>query len=392
MDALKLYTPTQVGDIALSHRVVMAPLTRLRADDNHVPRENIVAEYYSQRASVPGTLIITEATLIAQKAGGYDNVPGIWNADQIAAWKKVTEAVHAKGSYIFLQLWAVGRGAMLEVLERELGQSFTGEASPYVSSSNIPLLTREATAPAPRQLTIPEIAEYVELYAQAADNAVNQAGFDGVEVHGANGYLIDQFLQDVANKRTDKYGGSIENRTQFALEVLNAVTKRVGPKKTGFRISPWNPYQGMGMADPVPQFSYLVKQILQKHPDLAYLHVTAKRLDKVTEGEVPGVNDTFDAGGSENDFIREIWSKNGKKLITAGGYTKKTGERVAEEKGDLIAYGRPFISNPDLPYRLKHGLPLQKGDRDLYYAPTSDPKGYTDYPFSPEFVAEAKGI
>ncbi|KAF9042969.1 FMN-linked oxidoreductase [Panaeolus papilionaceus] len=369
-----LFQPIQVGNMTLGHRVAMAPLTRFRSDAGHVPHPHVI-DYYTQRASVPGTLIITEATFIAPQAGGYGNVPGIWSKEQIEAWRKITDSVHAKKSYIYLQLWALGRAAYPSQLKRE------GDL-PYVSSSPIPLSDRPSTHPAPRALTIEEIKQYVEWYGQAAENAI-LAGFDGVEIHGANGYLVDQFTQDVCNKRTDEYGGSIENRTRFALEVVDAVVRRVGQKRAAIRISPWATYQGMGMKDPIPTFKYLVNELRDRFPDLAYLHTVEKRIGGDTIAD-----DFFVQNGQENDFIRKLWTARGKRLITAGGYTRESAAKAASEKGDIVAFGRLFISNPDLPYKLKKGLPVSKGDRSRYYTKGTDPRGYTDYPFSAEFTLE----
>ncbi|KAJ7437462.1 hypothetical protein B0H11DRAFT_2294323 [Mycena galericulata] len=369
----KLFQPIRLGDITLKHRIIMAPLTRIRADKNHVPLPH-VREYYEQRASVPGTLLITEATFIAARAGGYDNVPGIWSDEQIMAWKQVTDAVHAKGSFIYLQMWALGRAARPGDLSRE------DPSLPFVSASDIPLRERPATEIRPRALSIPEIHEYVKLYATAASNAVHKAGFDGVEIHNANGYLLDQFVQDVSNVRADEYGGSPENRSKFSLEVLDAVVAAVGPKKTGIRMSPWNRFQNMGMEDPRPTFAYLVSQIAQRHPDLAYIHLVEPRVDSsVTRDSVPD--------GWSNDFLREIWNSPGsdRRFISAGAYTRALAIEYADTRNDIIAFGRPFISNPDLPYRLLHDIPFNAYDRRKFYAPGSlDPKGYTDYPFSKE--------
>ncbi|KAJ7434928.1 hypothetical protein B0H11DRAFT_2116077, partial [Mycena galericulata] len=369
----KLFQPIRLGDITLRHRIIMAPLTRIRADKNHVPLPH-VREYYEQRASVPGTLLITEATFIAARAGGYDHVPGIWSAEQITAWKQVTDSVHAKGSFIYLQMWALGRAARPGDLSRE------DPSLPYVSASDIPLRERPATEIRPRALSIPEVHEYVKLYATAASNAVHKAGFDGVEIHNANGYLLDQFVQDVSNLRADEYGGSPENRSRFSLEVLDAVVAAVGPKKTGIRMSPWNRFQNMGMEDPRPTFAYLVSQIAQRHPDLAYIHLVEPRVDSsVTRDSVPD--------GWSNDFLREIWHSPGsdRRFISAGAYTRALAIEYADTRNDIIAFGRPFISNPDLPYRLLHDIPLNAYDRKKFYAPGSlDPKGYTDYPFAKE--------
>ncbi|KZT25847.1 NADH:flavin oxidoreductase/NADH oxidase [Neolentinus lepideus HHB14362 ss-1] len=356
----KLFEPILVGTVKLQHRVVMAPLTRFRHVNKHIPSD-MTSEYYGQRASVPGTLLITEATFVAERAGGYPYAPGIWSPEQIQGWKKVTDAVHAKGSFIFCQLWALGRAANPE----ELAKSNL----PFVSSSDLPIPEKTV---APRPLTAPEIKEYVELFAQAAKNAV-AAGFDGVEVHGANGYLLDQFLQDTCNKRTDQYGGSIENRCRFPLEVLEAVTKAVGQSKTAIRLSPWEQFQGMRMAEPEPTFSYFIRAIKSTYPDFAYIHVTEPR---VSSGE-----DRDPQPGESNDFMRAIWAP--KPLISAGGYTRDLAMEVADKHDtSLIAFGRMFISNPDLPLRLKKNIALNKYNRATFY--TQGKEGYIDYPFSTE--------
>ncbi|KAJ7146452.1 FMN-linked oxidoreductase [Mycena epipterygia] len=359
MSSPKLFQPTQLGDIELSHRVVFAPTTRFRADANHAPLPH-VAEYYEQRANMSGSLLISEATFIAPRAGGYKHAPGIWSEEQISAWKKVTDRVHAKGSYMYLQLWAMGRAAEVETL--------AGDGLPYVSASDVPV----TGSPAPRPLTVEEIQEYLQLYATAASNAVHKAGFDGVEIHAANGYLLDQFLHDSSNIRTDAYGGSVENRTRFPLEVVNAVVQAVGQNKTAIRFSPWGTFD-----DPKPTYAHLVTQLRERYPDLAYVHLVEPRVNGAQTVDVKK--------GYSNDFIREIWGD--RRLISAGGYTRETAIAAAEEKGDLIAFGRLYIANPDLPYRLLHGIVLTVGDRALYYAPGSvDPKGYTDYPFASAIV------
>jgi len=232
MSSSSLFKPIKVGAQTLNHRVVLAPLTRFKATAKaHVPINPLVERYYAQRSSHPGSLLVTEGTFIDAKAGGFNNVPGIWNQDQIAAWKKITDAIHANKSFVFMQLWALGRSARPSVLE--------SEGFPFVSASPIALDPKSGT---PRELTITEIEEYVQLYAQAATNAI-EAGFDGVEVHGANGYLVDQFLQDVSNHRTDIYGGSIENRSRFGLEVVQAISNAVGEERTAIRMSPWSTFQ-----------------------------------------------------------------------------------------------------------------------------------------------------
>ncbi|KAJ7447182.1 hypothetical protein FB451DRAFT_1103529 [Mycena latifolia] len=363
MSSQKLFQPTQIGDIQLSHRIVFAPTTRFRADANHTPLPH-VAEYYEQRASTPGSLLITEATTIAARAAGYKHVPGVWSDAQIASWKTVADRVHAKGSYIFLQLYALGRAPGPETLAEE--------GLPYVSASAVPLTGKQA----PRALTVEEIQEYVQLWATAASNAVHKAGFDGVEIHGANGYLIDQFLHESSNIRTDAYGGSAEKRTLFALEVAEAVVKAVGQKKTAFRISPWGTYLDMQFDHPKPTYAHLVTQLRDRFPELAYLHIVEPRADGNGDMATDRIKESH-----SNDFIREIWGD--RPLISAGGYTRETAIAVAEEKGDLVAFGRGYLANPDLPYRLLHGIALAVGDRALYYAPGSaDPRGYTDYAFA----------
>ncbi|KAJ7287123.1 hypothetical protein C8J57DRAFT_1446042 [Mycena rebaudengoi] len=349
MSSSKLFQPIQVGDIQLNHRIVFAPITRYRADANHVPLPH-VADYYEP-----------QATFFAARAGGMANAPGIWSDEQISAWKKITDRVHAKGSFMYLQLWALGRAAVADVLAQE--------GLPYVSASDVPL----SGEPTPRPLTVEEIQEYIQLYTTAASNAVHKAGFDGVEIHAANGYLLDQFLHDRSNIRTDAYGGLLENRTRFPLEIVDAVIKVVGQKKTGLRISPWGSYLDMHFKfdDPKPTYTYLVTQLRERYPDLAYLHVVEPRVNGAETVEVKA--------GYSNDFIRDIWGD--RRLISAGGYTRESAIDTAERKGDLIAFARSYIANPDLPYRLLHGIALAVGDRALYYAPGSvDPKGYTDYP------------
>ncbi|OSX62206.1 hypothetical protein POSPLADRAFT_1143778 [Postia placenta MAD-698-R-SB12] len=369
----KLFQPTRVGNSMLAHRVVLAPLTRLRADKAHV-HTDLAVEYYAQRASVPGTLLISEGTVIAAKAGGYPHVPGIWSDEQVAAWRKITDVVHAQGSRIFCQLWAIGRGAFPGILEAE-DPSLTAVSSSEIAIKGVTLLGQPYSKP--RALTVPEIQEYVDLYATAAQNAI-RAGFDGVEVHGANGYLIDQFLQDTCNTRTDVYGGSIENRCRFALEIVDVVVRAIGADRVGFRVSPWSPFQDMRMADPRPTFTYLVRRLAELHPDLAYLHAV--------EAHVAGSAFREPEAWESNDFMREIWAP--RPFICAGGFERDSALAHSEETGDLIAFGRAYIANPDLPTRLAKNWPLNKGSRETYYIPMSA-EGYTDYPFIDESAAAA---
>ncbi|KAL2112382.1 hypothetical protein VUR80DRAFT_7737 [Thermomyces stellatus] len=367
MDKSRLFQPITIGNLQLNHRLGMCPLTRYRASDDHVPLPASV-DYYGQRASVPGTLLITEGTFISPQHGGYANVPGIYNADQIKAWRSITDAVHAKGSFIFCQLWALGRTADTEVAARE-GIAFK-------SSSNIAV---DARRPDPAPLTIEEIKETVQQYAQAARNAI-EAGFDGVELHGANGYLIDQFLQDVCNKRTDSYGGSVENRSRFAVEVTQAVCDAVGPERTGIRFSPWSVFNAMGMDDPIPQFTDVIRKL---NPlKLAYVHLV--------ESRIAGSEDVE----AVNSLAFAIRAREGPVLI-AGGYKPETARKLLDEdypdRDVLVMFGRYFISTPDLPFRVQTGLELTKYNRATFYTPKSV-VGYTDYPFSTEFLAQQRDL
>ncbi|KAM0753128.1 NADH:flavin oxidoreductase/NADH oxidase [Meredithblackwellia eburnea MCA 4105] len=363
-----LFTPIKLGNIEPQHRIVMAPLTRFRADEAHVHQDAAV-EYYSQRASTPGTLLITEATFIAPQAGGYAHVPGVWSPEQTAAWKKIVDAVHAKGSFIYLQLWHLGRAASPDVLKKE--------GFEVVGPSDVPF---EGGA-TPRPLTLDEIKGLPALYAQAAKNFVEGAGGDGVEIHSANGYLVDQFLQTTSNKRTDAYGGSAENRVRLGLEVVDAVTKAVGEEKTGIRISPFSTFQGMKMSydDIYETFSLYAKSLKSSHPNLAYIHAV--------EGRVAGNADVAEKEQESLKFLCDIWGT--KTMIVAGGFTPESAPKFAEEHPNaLVAFGRHFLANPDLPVRIKKGIELNRYNRDTFYLQgPSKTEGYTDYPFAVEVKA-----
>ncbi|KAF9883322.1 hypothetical protein FE257_003740 [Aspergillus nanangensis] len=364
-----LFQPLQVGPVTLAHRIAMAPLTRFRADDNHIPLP-FVAEYYSQRGSTPGTLLVSEGTFIDARAGGMRNIPGIYNAAQIAAWKKVTAAVHAKGSMIFCQLWALGRAADPAVSAEE---GFS-----RLSSSTVPI---PGARPAANPMTPVDIADFIAMYASAARNAI-EAGFDGVELHGANGYLIDQFTQDCCNQRDDQYGGSVANRARFCLEAVRAVVDAIGAHRTSVRLSPWSSFQAMRMADPQPQFTYLIQQLRQM--DLAYLHLVESR-----------VAGNMDVDSTETlDWAIRTWGPD-RPILLAGGFTPETAERLVQQDYPgyqvVVVFGRYFISTPDLPFRVRNGLPLEMYDRARFYNPKS-PEGYVDYPFSSEFVRSSAHI
>lgn len=362
----RLFEPIRIGNIQLKHRVAMAPLTRCRADENHVQLP-MALEYYCQRASVPGTLIITESTLISPDHAGFPHAPGIWTDNQIAAWKQIVDAVHARGCSIICQIVAPGRAADDQTLRADAGHGIR-------SSSAIPLTDG---APVPEPMTEEHIQSTIRDFTRAAENAV-AAGFDGVEVHGANGYLVDQFLQDTCNQRDDRWGGSVENRARFGLEVTRSIADAIGADKLGYRISPWSTFQGMRMADPIPQFSYLVGKL--KELNIAYLHIIESRVMNFVDVEkVQGI-----------EFVLDIWGKTSPVLV-AGGFDPKSAKHAVDEeyKGYEVAivFGRHFLANPDLPFRIRHGLDLNKYDRTTFYTPQS-PQGYLDYEFSPEFLAK----
>ncbi|OJJ65653.1 hypothetical protein ASPBRDRAFT_49612 [Aspergillus brasiliensis CBS 101740] len=358
-----LFSSLKVGRMTLQQRIAMAPMTRLRADTKHIPLPT-VKEYYQQRAAVPGTLLITEATVISPQHGGYPNVPGIYTDEHIAAWREVTKAVHDKGSYIYLQLWALGRAANPTFLEQQ-GLSL-------VSSSDVPMKsTFNDEMHHPKPLTEEGIQDAISDFAAAAKNAM-KAGFDGVEIHGANGYLVDQFIQDVSNKRNDSWGGDIERRSRFAVEVTKAVAEAIGQDRTAIRLSPWSRYQDMRMDDPVPQFTDVVHKLAQLR--LAYLHLCES--DSKPDGHLRWLLDAYQNAGP---------------VVVAGNYNGETAAEALQEhyKGHdvAIAFGRPFIGNPDLVFRVKNGISFAPFDSKTMYAQTAE--GYTDYEYSREFEVVA---
>ncbi|RFU32129.1 hypothetical protein B7463_g4232, partial [Scytalidium lignicola] len=343
----------------------MAPMTRRRGLDTLTPSE-LMIEYYSQRASIPGTLLISEATSVSPRSAAQPNTPGLYTEEHIQGWKAVTDAVHAKGSYIFAQLWITGRAAKAGAVKR---------GAEIVSCSEIPAGPDSIV---PRALREEEIYEFIDSFKQASINAV-KAGFDGVELHGANGYLIDQFTQDVSNQRTDGWGGSIEKRSRFGVEVAKAVVEAIGADRVGYRISPWSTHQGMRMKDPIPQFTHLITELGKLK--LAYLHII--------EARVKG-NADIESSESIDAFV-EAWD-NVTPVIVAGGYTGPSAQQTLDgkykERDVLVGFGRNFVSNPDLPFRLQHGLAMTKYNRDLFYE-VLQPQGYIDYETSIEFQQQS---
>jgi N-ethylmaleimide reductase len=357
MTASRLFEPYKLGPITLSNRTVMAPLTRNRAVAGFVPNP-LAVEYYAQRASAG--LLITEASQISQQGQGYQDTPGIYSKEQIAGWKKVTDAVHAKGGKIFIQLWHVGRISHTS-LQPDGGAPVSASAIKAKGKTYVNNTFTETSEP--RALELSEIPGLIEDYRIAAKNAI-EAGFDGVEIHAANGYLLEQFARDSTNKRTDEYGGSIENRARLILEVTRAIVKEIGADRTGIRLSPVTPANDTA-ADSNPQklFDYIVDGLSAEK--LVYLHVV--------EGATGGPRDIapFDYASLRKRFKGTYIGNNGYDLALA--------EKVlAADEADLIAFGKPFISNPDLVERLKTGAVLNKPDQATFYG--GGAKGYTDYP------------
>ncbi|BAP41539.1 alkene reductase [Pseudomonas sp. LJDD11] len=356
MNDKTLFEPYTLGSLTLSNRLVMAPLTRNRAGAGFVPQQ-LTATYYAQRASAG--LLIAEATQISQQGQGYQDTPGIYTAAQIEGWRAVTEAVHAEGGRIFLQLWHVGR-----VSHVDLQQNGAAPVAPSALQASTKVFVNNgfADASVPRALDIEELPGIVNDFRQAAKNAIT-AGFDGVEIHGANGYLLDQFLKDGANVRTDAYGGSVENRARLLLEVTDAVLSEIGAERTGIRISPVSPANGVSSSDPQAQFDYLVDQLNAR--SLVYLHVV--------EGATGGPRDVapFDFGSLRQRFKNTYIANNGYDINLATS-------RLNDDKADLIAFGRPFIGNPDLVERLKTDAALSAFDPATLYG--GGAAGYIDYP------------
>ena len=364
----KLFTPVQVGPFTLTHRVVMAPLTRSRSEQPGDIPGDLMLEYYTQRAS-EGGLIISEGTSISIAGRGWFGAPGMYSDEQVAGWKRITSAIHAKGSQMFSQLWHEGRSSHV---------SMTNGAAPVAPSID-PQYWLDSTVntstpngwqkPSPhRMLDISEIPGIVEDYRKAAERA-RDAGFDGVELHAANGYLPDQFLQDGSNKRTDAYGGSIENRTRFLMEVVEALASVWGGNRVAVRIGPGGTWNHMSDSNPGALFDYVAQQL--NRFGLAYLHIIEPRVKGnvlIADGQGPVATER----------LRKIFRG---RIVAAGGFEPETAEAIVEKgDADAVAFGRHFLANPDLPKRIKLGLLLNDYDRKTFY--TFDSHGYTDYPFS----------
>ncbi|KAF0677449.1 alkene reductase [Profundibacterium mesophilum] len=363
----KLFTPVTIGALDLKNRIVMAPLTRNRASAEGDAPHDLHVTYYTQRAGAG--LIITEATQISPEGKGYVQTPGIYTDEQIAGWKKVTEAVHAKGGKIILQLWHVGR--ISHVSLQPGGQA---PVAPSAINAGGQTVTQDGFVDTsdPRALETSEIPRLIEDYRKAAENA-KAAGFDGVEIHAGNGYLLDQFLRDGANKRDDQYGGSIENRARLVLEVTEAVCSVWGGDRVGIRISPFSGFNNLEDSDPQPLFEHLVKGL--DRFGLAYLHVI--------EGDT-GAGRTLETGQSVA-AMRKLF--NGAYMANNCYGREDAIATVDAGEADLVAFGRPYIANPDLAERLEKNAELNEGDQSTFYGGGAE--GYVDYPFMDGSVRDA---
>ncbi|CCH43468.1 NADPH dehydrogenase 3 [Wickerhamomyces ciferrii] len=378
-----LFKSINVGSAELKQRIVMAPLTRLRST-NYVPNTELSAKYYGQRAQREGTLIITEGTFISAEAAGYKPAPGIFTKEQIEAWKPIHKAIHDQKSFVFQQLWNLGWQSWPAALAED-GLQYIGATTDVYMDEDSKKAALDAKNPI-HGLTIPEIKEHVANYVKAAKNAL-EAGADGVEIHSANGYLLNQFLDPNSNKRTDEYGGSIENRAKFTLEVVDALVEAIGNEKVGIRLSPYGWFGNMtGKNDPefIALYAYVIAQLekrAQQGKRLAYIHLVEPRVTSPADAE--GVNEVE----GSNNFIYDIWKGN---VIRAGNYASypDNAKTDVSKPNTLLAYGRTFISTPDIVDRLEKGLPLNAYDRNTFYNP--DAKGYTDYPTYEEAIKAEK--
>jgi N-ethylmaleimide reductase len=352
-DTAPLFESVQLGELTLPNRLIMAPLTRCRAID-HLPND-LMAEYYSQRASAG--LIITECTMVTPDTSAFGNDPGIYSDAQIAGWKKITDAVHQAGGRIFMQIWHGGRAC--HPLLNDSKEAVAPSAIAIDGETHTPEGTQPYTVP--HELSKEEIAGIVQDFRQAAVNA-RAAGFDGVEIHGANGYLIDQFLRDSANQRDDEYGGSLENRARFLTEVLEAVTKEIGSGRVGVRLSPLNSFNSMQDSDPVGWLRFLAEHL--NRFNLAYLHLMRADFFGVQQADVIPI-------------AREHFK--GHLMVNMGYSAEEAAETIRNGMADSVAFGTAFLANPDLPARIQAGAELNTPDPDTFY--TSGPEGYTDYSF-----------
>ncbi|KAF5537699.1 NADPH2 dehydrogenase chain OYE2 [Fusarium phyllophilum] len=364
----KLWQPLKLGNTTLSHRIALAPLTRFRNDDDHLPLD-LMIKYYADRASTPGTLVISEATGVSKTGEAAPNLPGITSSEQIEGWRQIYNAVHAKGSYMFQQLWDLGRAGDPDYLKKR--------GFKYSSSSAVQM-------------------EGKSVKPEAARNVVD-AGGDGVEIHGAHGYLIDQFISESINKRTDKWGGSVENRARFLLEVIKATVEEIGAERTALRLSPFATFQAAFTANTWDQFGYIFSELKKAGYKLAYVSLVEPRGNPAILDAAPkdlGSDKVSPFGDRKQslEYFLEMWD-NQSPVIVGGGYIPDNVYDAVDgsyKKWDVVvAFGRWFISNPDLVFRLKYGVALTPYQRDTFYAPKTD-KGYNDYTFSQRYLEATK--
>jgi N-ethylmaleimide reductase len=354
---MSLFSPYKLGDLRLTNRMVMAPMTRCRAVEGNVPGP-VSVTYYTQRSSAG--LIITEGSQVSPMGVGFDRTPGIYSPEQVNGWKIVTRAVHEAGGKLFLQLWHVGRMSHPDYLKGSL--PVAPSALPVHEDIHTPLGKKKI--PTPRALETDEIPRIVQQFQQGAKNA-REAGFDGVEIHGANGYLLDQFLRDGSNTRTDKYGGSLENRCRFPLEVTRAVIREWESEKVGYRLSPHFLIHGMSDSNPRETFSYCVEQL--SRIGIGYIHL------------IEPVGGRLGSTESHLQVAPRIRAKFDGTLILNGGFDRESGNAAIESgSADLVSFGAPFLANPDLPERFRRNAPLNDANSATFY--TGEEKGYTDYP------------
>lgn len=359
-----LLTPIKIGSLELRNRVIMAPLTRSRSNRVGVPND-LMRQYYEQRASAG--LIISEATNISPMGVGYLNAPGIWTQEQIDGWKPITEAVHSKGGRMFLQMWHTGRSSHPDFHNGKQTVSASAINSGGLVNTYDGLKDKEE----PRALELSEVADTINDYAKAAENAI-AAGFDGVEIHGANGYLIDQFICSGSNQRNDVYGGSIENRCRFGLEVVAAVCIAIGNDRTAIRLSPSGTFNGMNDETPIETFSYMVDKL--NDYNLAYLHIMEPY---APPGKTYIPQDSYLQDRQVTQHFRKIYKGN---LMTNSGFTvEEANDYIANDVADMVAFGKLMISNPDLVDRIQKSTNLNAWDVKTFYS--SGEKGYIDYPF-----------
>jgi N-ethylmaleimide reductase len=365
MSVNALFQPLQLGAVQLDHRIVMAPLTRMRSCQPGDAPWMLNAEYYGQRAT-QGGLIIAEATDVSAQARGYPGAPGVYSGEQVEGWRLVTDAVHAKGGVFFLQIWHTGRVSHSSM--QPGGALPVAPSAVAAPGEHLDAAGRPVPFETPRPLAEDELPGIVEQFRGAAANA-RAAGFDGVEVHGANGYLLDQFLQDGTNKRTDRYGGPIENRARLLLEVVDAVAAEIGASRMGVRLSPWGKFNGTSDSFPGALYDRVTTELNRR--EIAYIHLIEPRADQNSD-----VN-ALDA--TAPDAAARFRTRFAGKLIAAGGFTRETGaEAVARGRVDAVAFGRLFIANPDLVERFRRAAPLNRYDRSTFYGGSA--RGYIDYP------------